>query len=603
MAIISTDINRVITKNASGAGEVEMQGSISYNTDNGVATVTITSVSITEAFSGDTTGWPFDCYAVLSTGLTDGVGEDPYNYEGDRHNYNTPTAPSPVASSIQAVTVDYVNPLSQSQGTNLLSSNIVFSTTVSITPPTSTIYLFLNIYRRRNVSGSQLDVWSGWIASASLSWNLYNIEYYANGGTGAPSPQTKIQQTPINLSSTEPTRTGYTFQGWATSNSATTAEYQPEEIYTDDENLYLYAVWTRITYPVTYYANGGTNAPGSQIKIHGTSLTLSSQIPSRTNYGFRGWAISASSTSIAYTPGEIYTENADLNLYAIWTFSIRDRKTTIEGNEVWALATGLTDSWNVNPTPVTSINLPSSNPEDPLSSDSYYYLTWELLIWSLYVGRQMTMPSFNQETSYDIGSISNNVWVSYTDELGVRHPLNSTLTVSLRSRPNWSIPQRFRSYELRFTISGDASSDMPPEETKLWITYKGIHEQAIFQFSDVGWCDNTLTLDSLPAIDDIPSSLQDICSYWGNSEHGGYVTGADESMMIGSPGVRLSLDLRETGLVKIRCLVPDSFTADLESYNPLGGFGSATGVSLNRETGIFSSTTTQGYLVDVNFPY
>ena len=375
--------------------------------------------------------------------------------------------------------------------------------------------------------------------------------------------------------------------------------------YTDDKNLYLYAVWTRITYSVTYNANGGSNPPDSQTKEHGTDLTLRSQIPSRTNYGFRGWAISNSSTTIAYTPGGSYTENADLNLYAIWTFSIRDRKTTIEGNEVWALATGLTDSWNVNPTPVTedSINLPSSNPEDPLSSDSYYYLTWELLIWSLYVGRQMTIPSFNQETSYDIGSISNNVWVSYTDELGVRHPLNSTLTVSLRSRPNWSIPQRFRSYELRFTISGDASSDMPPEETKLWVTYKSIHEQAIFQFSDVGWCDNTLTLNSLPAIDGIPSSLQDICSYWGNSEHGGYVTSADESMMIGSPGVRLSLDLRETGLVKIRCLVPDSFTADLESYNPLGGFGSVTGVSLNRETGIFSSTTTQGYLVDVNFPY
>lgn len=574
-----------------------MEGDISYNTTTHVVTVTIERVYIHTAFSGSLTGYPFDCYAVLADQtLTNGRGVEPYEYYDTGHSTPAAATPSPVISSVQTILENYVNPLTQPVGTNL-ATNIIFSVS-NVEPPTNTIILNLNIFRIKTISGSEEEVWSRWWSAASLGWSLYTISYNANGGSGAPSSQTKIQDTDITLSSTVPMRSGYTFQGWATSLSATTAEYQPGQTYTGNADLTLYAVWTLITYPVSYNANGGTGAPNPQTKNHGEDLTLSSVIPTRTNYGFKGWSTDSDSTSAQYQPGAIYTVNAPLDLYAVWGFSIRDRKTTIEGNEVWALATGFidgTNDWNVNPSPS------SSSPLSLLSSDSYY-LTWELLMEALYLGRQINMPSLSTVT-YDIGSVSNDVWVAYTDGLDVRHTFNATLTVSLRSRPNWLVPQRFRSYSLVFTITGDASADMPPEGTGLWITYNGTDSHAVFQFSDVGWCDNTLTLNSLPAIDDIPETLQDVCSYWGNSEHGGYITSPSSSMMIGSASVRMSLDLRESGIVKIKCLVPDSFTADLESYNPLGGFGPMTNVSLNRETGIFSSTSTQAYLVDVNFPH
>ena len=48
------------------------------------------------------------------------------------------------------------------------------------------------------------------------------------------------------LSSTIPTRTGYTFKGWSTSNTATTAQYQPNSTITLQEankDITLYAVW------------------------------------------------------------------------------------------------------------------------------------------------------------------------------------------------------------------------------------------------------------------------------------------------------------------------------------------------------------------------
>ena len=73
--------------------------------------------------------------------------------------------------------------------------------------------------------------------------NTYTITYNANGGSGAPSAQTKTENKALTLSTTKPTRSGYTFDGWATSASASTAQYQPGGSYTANANVTLYAVW------------------------------------------------------------------------------------------------------------------------------------------------------------------------------------------------------------------------------------------------------------------------------------------------------------------------------------------------------------------------
>ena len=50
----------------------------------------------------------------------------------------------------------------------------------------------------------------------------YILTYDANGGAGAPAAQTGIV---LPISSTTPTRAGYTFLGWGTSSSATNVTY------------------------------------------------------------------------------------------------------------------------------------------------------------------------------------------------------------------------------------------------------------------------------------------------------------------------------------------------------------------------------------------
>lgn len=168
-------------------------------------------------------------------------------------------------------------------------------------------------------------------ASGSISIaakTSYTIKYSANGGSGAPSSQTKWHGTNIKLSNETPTRSGYTFKGWGTSASATTVSYAAGATYSSNANITLYAIWTASGYTVKYDANGGTGAPSNQTKTHGVNLTLSSTKPTRTNYTFKGWGTSASATTVSYAAGASYTKDASITLYAVWEQSYTKPKIT-----------------------------------------------------------------------------------------------------------------------------------------------------------------------------------------------------------------------------------------------------------------------------------
>lgn len=188
---------------------------------------------------------------------------------------------------------------------------------------TATIYLAAKLATVERVGG---------ITYASMSYTVpaltsYKVSYNANGGSGAPSAQTKYYGKALTLSSTKPTRTGYTFKGWATSASGSVT-YASGASYTANAAVTLYAVWQKITYTVKYNANGGTGAPSNQTKTYGVNLTLSSTKPTRASYvdengstvsyTFKGWATSASSSTVAYKSGATYTANAGVTLYAVW---------------------------------------------------------------------------------------------------------------------------------------------------------------------------------------------------------------------------------------------------------------------------------------------
>ncbi len=148
--------------------------------------------------------------------------------------------------------------------------------------------------------------------------NSYTVSYDANGGTGAPESQTKQHGVDLTLSSIVPARSGYTFKGWAPT-AAGSPVYQPGGTYRANASVTLYAIWElgSVTYTIAYNANGGTGAPETQSKTENVSVVLSSDVPARTDYIFKGWATTPTGSPV-YQPGDTYNENASVTLYAVW---------------------------------------------------------------------------------------------------------------------------------------------------------------------------------------------------------------------------------------------------------------------------------------------
>ena len=136
------------------------------------------------------------------------------------------------------------------------------------------------------------------------------------------------------MTSSVPTRTGYTFVGWSESKSAGSAEYISGGKFSKNANTTLYAVWKINTYTVKYDLNGGTGSIASQTKTYGTDLTLTSSVPTRTGYTFVGWSESKSAESAEYISGGKFSKNADTTLYAVWKVSTPKIAGDINGDGV-----------------------------------------------------------------------------------------------------------------------------------------------------------------------------------------------------------------------------------------------------------------------------
>lgn len=174
---------------------------------------------------------------------------------------------------------------------------------------------------------AKLTLANGNTSSVTATINIpalqsWNVTYNANGGTGAPATQKKYYGKTLTLSSTKPTKSGYTFVGWNTSSSATSSNYNPGSTYSTNNTLSLYAIWKK-TITITYNANGGTGAPASQSQtIYNSTtsarFTIPSTKPTKTKYNFLGWATSATATSASYNSNTAYNFSNSTTLYAVW---------------------------------------------------------------------------------------------------------------------------------------------------------------------------------------------------------------------------------------------------------------------------------------------
>lgn len=111
----------------------------------------------------------------------------------------------------------------------------------------------------------------------------YTVSFNTQGGS------------PVN-SLTSIRTTKYTFQGWMSSASGTSVEYDATSLYSFTEDVILYAKWG------STIVNGSINLPAASTK---------------TGYKFLGWGASAQATNYKQ-PGELITPDENTTYYAIW---------------------------------------------------------------------------------------------------------------------------------------------------------------------------------------------------------------------------------------------------------------------------------------------
>ncbi|MGA0398056.1 MAG: InlB B-repeat-containing protein, partial [Ilumatobacteraceae bacterium] len=160
---------------------------------------------------------------------------------------------------------------------------------------------------------------------AQWSQNTSTITFDPNGGTGDPADQTCTSGS-VTLSSTVPTRPGYTFTGWSYFDAGVANVANPGDSISCTD-LTLTAVWSQNTSTIAYDPNGGTGDPADQTCTSGVQTTLSSTVPTRSGYTFLGWNTAADGSGTDYAAGST-ASCADLTLYARWTGGPFDPITT-----------------------------------------------------------------------------------------------------------------------------------------------------------------------------------------------------------------------------------------------------------------------------------
>jgi len=118
---------------------------------------------------------------------------------------------------------------------------------------------------------------------AKWSLNQYTFTFESNGGTPVAS-QTVTHGEPATKP-TDPTREGYTFDGWYSDDVTFENEWDFSTVVTDE--IALYAKWSLNLYTVCFECNGGTPV-ASQTVTHGETATKPTN-PTREGYTFDGW--------------------------------------------------------------------------------------------------------------------------------------------------------------------------------------------------------------------------------------------------------------------------------------------------------------------------
>lgn len=160
----------------------------------------------------------------------------------------------------------------------------------------------------------------GW---ATVSYvDLTTITYDANGGVSATDGTSTSVSDEVEPDSEYTVksgdmfkRVGYTFEGWNEVTDGTGTSWKEGDTFSASDDKTLYALWSLITYNISYELNGGS-ITGEKTDYTVETDTFTLPTPTREGYTFIGWTGSNGSTpetSVSVTKGSTgnrsYTAN------------------------------------------------------------------------------------------------------------------------------------------------------------------------------------------------------------------------------------------------------------------------------------------------------
>lgn len=208
--------------------------------------------------------------------------------------------------------------------------------------------------------------------------NVYTVSYNTNGGSSVNSEA--VLDGNLATQPTNPTKNGYTFEGWYTDEALTTAYNFATPV---TSNITLYAKYTPASYTITYNLDGGENS-----LVNPTSYTIEDSAiilepATRTGYAFLGWYNSVGQLVTSIASGSY----GNITLYAHW--------------ELTASVTYTVNFYRIvgDATPISSVEVPENTPvlapEEPTRVD-YTFAGW-------YSDSSLTIPyDFNNNVTQNL---------------------------------------------------------------------------------------------------------------------------------------------------------------------------------------------------------
>ena len=229
----------------------------------------------------------------------------------------------------ETVTLEY-DPRGGSGEPDDQSGDAASDVTVSTTEPTRDGYTFTGWNTAADGSGTSYAGDDTYTLPNSGTDTLYaqwqintvGLTYDPRGGSGEPGDQTGDAASDVTVSTTEPTRAGYSFTGWNTTADGSGASYAGDDSYTlpNSGTDTLYAQWQINTVGLTYDPRGGSGEPGDQSGDAASDVTVSTTEPTRAGYSFTGWNTAADGSGTSYSGDDSYTlpNSGTDTLYAQW---------------------------------------------------------------------------------------------------------------------------------------------------------------------------------------------------------------------------------------------------------------------------------------------